>query len=291
VKEKTFAKTIKLFLIDGAPNGRMSAELSNWTGKAYKIPRTMLSISGDCSDIKGVGGYMLFGIDPEDNKDMVYIGESEEVYERLRYHLENKEFWNVAIVFVSKDDNLNKAHLKYLESKMYERAIEVGRYKLNNANIPKCSSISEPDVAEMEEFFYNMSLLVSTLGYKLFDEVKQSTSEPEKEIIYYVQGPRGADARGKQTTEGFVVFEGSKVANDVVESFKGIKFQGVYNIRRKLFEEQIIKNEEGNWVFSEDYLFSSPSTAAMVVLGRSANGRTEWKTDSGKLLKDVEQEE
>ncbi len=286
-----FGKTIKLFLIDGSPSGRISAELSNWTGKAYKLPRTMAIQSDDRSDLTGTGVYLLFGKDPdEDSRDMVYIGESEEVYKRLRFHLDEKEFWNYAVVIVSKDDNLNKAHLKYLESKMYDQAIDAKRYQVNNVNKPTCSAISESDVAEMEEFFSNMALLVSTLGFKVFDKIKQVPSKPRDEVIFYITSTRGADGRGQQTTEGFVVFQGSVATGEVVESFKGDHFRGAYNLRLKLIKEEVIKKEQDNMIFTQDYLFSSPSAAAMVVLGRSANGRTEWKTKEGKMLKDIEKD-
>ena len=285
-----FGKTIKLFLIDGSPNGRISAELSNWTGKAYKLPRTMVANSDDREDLAGTGVYLLFGTNPDDNKDMVYIGESEEVYKRLRSHLGKKEFWNYAVIIVSKDDNLNKAHLKYLESKMYEQAGLAGRYSIDNANEPTRSAISESDVAEMEEFFSNMALLISTLGFKVFDTFKQSTKTGAEEVTFYVKSSRGADARGQQTTEGFVVFQGSAVAGDVVDSFKGDHFKGVYNLRLELIEGGVIKKEQEEIRFTRDYLFSSPSAAAMVVLGRSASGLKEWKTAGGKSLKDIEKE-
>lgn len=286
-----FGKTIKLFLIDGSPNERISAELSNWIGKAYKLPRTMVIQSDDRSDLTGTGVYLIFGKDPDDDsRDMVYIGESEEVYKRLRSHLDEKEFWNYAVVIVSKDDNLNKAHLKYLESKMYDRAIDAKRYQVNNVNKPTCSAISESDVAEMEEFFSNIVLLVSTLGFKVFDKIKQTLSEPKDEVIFYITSTRGADGRGQQTTEGFVVFQGSVAAGEVVESFKGDHFRGVYNLRLRLIKEDVIKKDQDNMIFTQDYLFSSPSAAAMVVLGRSANGRTEWKTKEGKTLKDFEKD-
>jgi hypothetical protein len=117
-----------------------------------------VAISDDREELKGPGVYLLFGKDPEDNnKDMVYIGETEEAYTRLRTHLEKKEFWNQAVVVISKDENFNKAHLRYLEFKMYERAIVVGRYKIDNTNKPKCPAISESDTAEMNEFFANMT--------------------------------------------------------------------------------------------------------------------------------------
>jgi len=106
-----FGKTIKIFLIDGDPNGRMTCELSNWTGKAYKIPRIKIKDCSDREDLKNTGIYLLFGRDNENN-DQVYIGEAESVLKRLNQHLTQKDFWYEAIVFINKDENLNKAHIK-----------------------------------------------------------------------------------------------------------------------------------------------------------------------------------
>ncbi|HPB54015.1 MAG TPA: GIY-YIG nuclease family protein, partial [Saprospiraceae bacterium] len=122
-----FGKTIKIFLIDGDPNGRMSCELSNWTGKAFKIPRIKIKDCVDRPEIKNPGIYFLFGKN-EIGKDIIYIGEAETVYSRLLQHLNQKDFWNEAIIFISKDENLNKAHIKYLENKLYEIAKQVNRY-------------------------------------------------------------------------------------------------------------------------------------------------------------------
>lgn len=150
-----FGKTIKLFLIDGEPGGRLTCELSNWTGKAYKIPRVKIKDCTDRPDLTNPGVYLLFGRD-ETSKDLVYIGEAEVVYNRLTQHLTQKDFWNEAIIFISKDENLNKAHIKYLESRLFDIAKSVNRYFVANSTTPTQSSISESDTAEMEEFIDNI---------------------------------------------------------------------------------------------------------------------------------------
>lgn len=147
----TFGKTIKIFLIDCDPNGRMSCELSNWTGKAYKIPRIKVKSCTDRDDLNSTGVYLLFGKD-DDGKNLVYIGEAETILKRLNQHLNQKDFWNETVVFISKDENLNKAHIKYLENRLYDIAKNANRYRVENYNTPTLSSISEPDQAEMEEF-------------------------------------------------------------------------------------------------------------------------------------------
>ena len=205
-----FGKTIKIFLIDGDPNGRMSCELSNWTGKAYKIPRIKIKECTDRDDLIYTGVYMLFGKD-EEGKDLVYIGEAESILKRLNQHLNQKDFWNETIVFVSKDDNLNKAHIKYLENRLHEIAQSAKRYKIENSIIPTQSSISESDRAEMEEFIENIKMLVNTLGHKVFEE-KREFKPKQKHEIFSIKAARGADGQGEPSSDGFVVFKGSKAA-------------------------------------------------------------------------------
>lgn len=212
-----FGKTIKIFLIDGDPNGRMTCELSNWTGKAYKIPRNKIKDCKDRPDIFNTGIYILFGKNQE-NKDSVYIGEAESVLNRLNQHLGQKDFWNEAIVFVSKDENLNKAHVKYLENRLHDIASKVKRYEIENSNIPTLSSISESDRAEMEEYIENIKLLVNTLGHKVFEE-KREFNISQVQNIFYINAARGANASGELNSDGFLVFKGSKVTFDTTPSF------------------------------------------------------------------------
>jgi hypothetical protein len=281
-----FGKTIKIFLIDGDPNGRMSCELSNWSGKAYKIPRIKVK---DCSDradlMNSTGVYLLFGKD-EEGKDQVYIGEGELILKRFNQQLNAKDFWNEAIVFISKDENLNKAHIKYLENRLHEIAKSANRYKLDNFVIPTQSSLSESDRAEMEEFIEYIKMLVNTLGHKVFDE-KREFKPKQKQDVFYIKAARGADGQGQPTSDGFVVFKGSKAAGSTVASL----IPSFITLRQKLLNDGVLLDKGEFLEFPEDYIFSSPSTAATMVLGRNANGLTEWKQKSGKTLKDFESSE
>jgi hypothetical protein len=280
-----FGKTIKIFLIDGEPNGRMSCELSNWSGKAYKIPRIKVKECSDRIDLVSTGVYLLFGKD-EEGKDLVYIGEAESILKRITQHLNQKDFWNEAIIFISKDENLNKAHVKYLENRLHDIAINSKRYKIENSITPTLSSISESDRAEMEEFIENIKMLVNTLGHKVFEE-KREYKPKQKQEVFFIKAARGADGLGEPTSDGFVVFKGSKAAFTVVNSMTS----NFIKLRDKLIEDQILLNIGESFEFSEDYIFSSPSTAAVIVMGRNANGLTEWKLKSGKTLKEFESNE
>jgi hypothetical protein len=284
-----YGKTIKLFLMDADPEGRMVCELSNWNGKAYRIPRGKVKDCSDRQDLKATSVYLLFGrAESSTSKPKAYIGEAENAYLRLVQHVSEKEFWNESVVFISKDENLNKAHIKYLESRLYEIAFSAGRYEIQNGNTPTRSSISESDQAEMEEFIEYIKILINTMGFKVFEPLirLESPTQAANEFLY-VKGARGADGRGKRTSDGFVVFSGSKVAVDTVPSFP----KGFSALRDELIENDIIVKAGEEFIFASDYLFSSPSAAAAVIMGRSANGLIEWKNSIGKELKSVEESE
>ena len=283
----SFGKTIKIFLIDGDPNGRMTCELSNWTGKAYKIPRIKIKDCIDRPDLTNPGIYLLFGKN-ETGKDIVYVGEAETVFKRLLQHLTQKDFWNEAICFISKDENLNKAHIKYLENKLFELAKTVNRYQIENTTIPSQSSISESDRAEMEEFISNVKTLTNTLGHKVFEEKREfKTPQQQAQETFYIKAARGADAFGEPTSDGFLVHKGSKVAKTTVPSMT----ENFIRLRNDLIKNSAIIEGNNIMKFSDDYLFSSPSTASSMVLGRNSNGLTEWKLKDGSNLGENEQKD
>ena len=283
---KVFAKTIKLFLLDGIPNGRMTCELSNWTGKAYKLPRNMIKNSSSREELSSTGVYFLFGKpDMTSDKDVIYIGEAENIIKRLSQHLNEKDYWNEAVVLISKDDNLNKAHIKYLENRLHQIAVKVNRYEVKNSNTPTQPSISESDQAEMEEFIENIKMLVNVLGFKAFEElIQEPINDKEVNSHFFIKAARGANAQGQQTSDGFVVLKGSEIATSTVDSYP----DGWKNSRQELIDTKSIIEENGKLTFSNDYLFNSPSAAAAIVMGRSANGLTEWKNNKGTSLKDME---
>lgn len=272
-------KSISIFLLDGTPEGIIICELFNFTGKGYKIPKSSLNEVKARQDLKKAGVYFLIGKDDADS-DVVYIGEAEEVYKRLLQH-QNKEFWTEALTFTSKDDNLNKAHIKFLEYSLYSDAKKAARYKLENNNIPSCPNISESDKAVMTEFAENLRLLTGTMGYKIFHDLTEK--KVSKQDIYYISAARGVNASAVITSEGIVVLKGSEIATSEVSSTP----PAIKNKRVTLINNGIIKD----FKFVEDYLFSSPSTAAAVVMGRNANGLIEWKKKDNSTMKDNQPKE
>ncbi len=277
-----FNKTIQMCIFEGNPNGRIMCELSNWNGRVYKVSRNELNEFANRSDSEFTGVYFLFGKD-EDNNITVYIGEAEKMLVRLKQHLKDNNYWNDCIAVVSKDNILNKAHVKFLENKFYNLANDAKRAVIVNNTIPTCSSISEFDESMLEEFIENTKLLVNTLGYKVFDKIDFSDIEKEdRDNVFYIKSTRGADAKGLLVSDGFLVTEGSKIAKEIVPSMP----TSLIGLRNSLIVKGIVSEM---FTFTSDYIFTSPSLAASIVMGRSANGRTEWKTRNNVSIKDVEE--
>lgn len=267
-----YGKTIEIFLEDGTSEGVVTAELSNWNGKAIKIPRTHVA---NCmrADIQGVGIYFLFCADSQGN-DAVYIGESENVLKRLKQHMQEykteKEFyyWNTAVAFVGRD--LNKAHIRYLENRLVQIARTSGRNRVLT-HATSQASLNEAQMASMEEFLSTIKTLLEVLGYKTLSPMPKARSTDE---YLYCKG-NGAKAKGFLSSGGFTVLTGSHISDHMTESFK--THGTYYALRTQLIEKSIISNDK----FLKDYEFSAPSAASSVVLGRTSNGNKDWKTVEG----------
>jgi predicted GIY-YIG superfamily endonuclease len=275
-----YGKSIELFLVNGTADSLVTAELSNWNGKAIKIPRTEVS-SCDREDMKGVGVYFLI-CQEDDGTDSVYIGEAENVLDRLTQHLRDfqagkeKYYWNTAVVFVGRD--LNKALIRYLENRFVEIAKECGRYTVLTKNTYKNTVLKEAQIASMEEFIDNVKILINTLGYKVLVPVPKANDET---IYLYCKGS-GASAKGFVSAGGFTVLDGSTVSDHTVPSLE-TKGKTYYNLRNALIKDGTISDR----VFTRDYEFKAPSAASAVILGHTSNGNVDWKTADGVKLKDL----
>lgn len=287
--------------MDGDANGRIKCTLTNWTGVAYKIPRTELDQCKERNDLKQSGVYFLFGNSDETGKGVVYIGQAgtrkngEGILYRLMEHKRNpeKDYWTEAIVFTTSNNSFGPTEISYLENRFCKLAIEARRYEVKNGNDPTPGNITEEKESEMEEFIDYSKVIMGTLGYKLFEPVinkscieKQDNleiAETDQIPLYLervIKNVGKVNANGIQTSEGFVVFSGSRISPQDDNTIPA-----VIKERRKSAPIDI------NGILKEDLLFTSPSYAAMFVIGKSANGLTSWKTQDGKTLKSLENEE
>lgn len=265
-----YGQAIELFLVDGVPDGLITAELSNWNGKAIKIPRTDV-INCKRYDIADVGVYFLF-CETEKGIDSVYIGEAENILDRLKQHIheyereKEKYYWSAAVAITGRD--LNKALIRYLEDQFVQQARNCKQYEVLTKNTFSNTVLKESQIAIMEEFIDHAKTLINVLEYKVFSERQDVSALPTD--ILYCKG-NGADAKGYYSAGGFTVLAGSTISDHEVESFK-VRAKGYYDLKRKLEENKVIEERQ----ITVDYEFNSPSAAAAVVLGRSANGKKEW---------------
>ena len=293
----TRGKSINLFLMDGTSSGRIKCTLANWTGVAYKIPRTELDKCKGRDELSQSGVYFLFGTSDKTGEDVVYIGQAgvrkngEGILCRLQEHKRNsdKDYWTEAVVFTTSNNSFGPTEISWLENRFTNLAQQAKRYEIKNGNDPTPGNITEEKESELEEFIDYAKIIMGTLGHKIFEPLTQAkciaetneiVSENTENLLYHKRTMRNGeviDAQCRQTSEGFVVLKGSRIAlNDSDTAPPSIK-----EARRKAQVE--------NGILQADTLFKSPSYAAAFVVGASANGLITWKTADGKTLKDIEQ--
>jgi hypothetical protein len=275
--------TIKLFLVHGDPKRLRTAEISNWTGKAVAGPRSEFEGVLSREEASGSGIYFLTGSDPESGRPALYVGEAECIRDRLKAHLQ-KDFWNHVIFFVSKDENLTKAHIRYLEGKLIEQARQAGRAICHNG---QCSGsrLPESDRADIDIFLEKVNQLLPVLGVELLvPSSAKAESDLEQSLLYCEI--KGFQARGHLTPNGLVILKGSQAV--LQERASTQKYPWALNMRDKLKEEGVLADAADHLLFTKDTEFSSPSAAAAVVHGGQANGLIAWKDKNGRTLKQVE---
>jgi hypothetical protein len=281
--------SLRIFVADGDPDGLRIVEKSNWIGKALVFPRALLPQVKARPELAQTGVYLLMGPRPDGEGDMLYVGEGDPIRPRLESHYAQKDFWTRAIGFTTTTaGQLNKAHVQFLESRLIALARAAKRMPLDNANQPAEPSLSEADRAEMEVFLGHMLGMLPVLGVHAFEQAPKAPAAKAGPALT-CKG-KGVQATGYEASQGFVVRAGSQAVADTVPSM-ALHVRGMYDLRQELISNGVLAMQVGLYQFTQDYSFSSPSTAAAVVLGRSANGRIEWKAADGRTLKELQEAE
>ncbi len=273
--------SIKIFLPTGDPDGIRTIEKSNWSGSGIVIPRVLFAEAKSRKEITRTGVYVLVGPPEESGLPRIYVGEGDPIKPRLEQHVSKKDFWTTCIAFTSKDENLNKAHVQYIESKLVSMASTSKRSVLENGNAPALPSLSEADAADAEGFLTEMLLCFPILGLSVFNAAPHV--RPGAQHLFL--SAKGVSAEGMDTQDGFVVFSNSTAAQHTVPSCHGY----LVELRNALIANGVLQSNGSGYTFTQDYVFASPSTAAGVVQGRSANGRVDWKTKGGMTLKEIQE--
>ena len=275
-------RTIKILLLDGDPNGLQTVELGGWDGKAVVVPRNKLKQACQRDECNGPALYFLLGLEQEDSVlPKVYIGEAESLCDRLLTHDGEKDFWHRVVAFIGKD--INKAHVRYLESRSIEKARGLHLCNLVNKTVPASPRLSEADIADLEIYFENLKLILSTLGFSFLKDLPSRATETADDPLFYCSG-KGAQAVGRMTGEGFIVYRSSTASKHPSAAVK----KG----NERFFEEMkkngsIDDQSDELYTFTKDFVFKSPSAASDIILGNSSNGWEKWKTTEGKSLDEV----
>lgn len=310
---ENFGRSITIHLIDGTVTGIRTSEIGNHNILSIACPRKRIKELKEIMDSKGYielkesgkaekpGIYFLFGED-ENGERKVYIGEGEDVFDRIDQQ-RSKDFWGEAIIFISTAKNLTKSHIRYLESRAIEIAKNIARdYIIENDNQTKQSTLHPAHRDDMEEFLIDIKLLLGVFGHKVLEEIiteQKEVSHPgiatpktatSIGTLRFSINTRELSAYANLTDEGLVVLQNSEAKKESVESMESQQ-TSYFRLREKLILEGILVLKDNKYIFQKNYLFNSPSAAAAVVLGRSANGRTSWKDDMGRTLKYLEENE
>ncbi len=271
--------SVHIHLVDGTPDGLWQVTRSNWTGRGLAMPRAHFKEVKERPELKGTGVYMLLGED--EGEETLYVGEAEDLATRLSQHVQDidKDFRRI-VAFTASGDGLNKAHARYLESRLIRMAKEAGQARIMNAASSPATSISAWERDDMDEFLENIRLLLPIMGVSALEH---GTEEVGKKI-YFFRG-RGANARAQYRSDGVLVLKGSVADPTESKSFQGGSEQ---RLRRRLIEEGILAEVKGQLKLTRDHLFPSPSAAAGVMAGSGYNGWIQWKDEKGTTLDENE---
>lgn len=297
-------RTVRLFLVDGSPTGLITAEIMNWTGHALVCPRSRLADALKREESVRTGVYFLIGDDPDQpTRTRVYIGEGDCVADRLKSHAvdESKEFWTRACFITSKDQNLTKAHVRYLENRLVAIAKAADRANLANGNEPGKKILPESDIADMEFFISQIQLVLPVLGFDFLRPKPAQTamlpkpgasasstaiiaeSSSELELVLEVK-KYGYKAEGIESDGEITVLKGSTAIGDVEFAHNSYG-----PLRSTLLQDGVLAKTTNPALlaFTKDTTFSSPSAAAAVIKNRNTNGRTAWRVKgTNQTLKD-----
>jgi hypothetical protein len=273
-------KTIQIFLPGGDPRGIRIAEITTRIVQVIEVPRSLLQEFLTMEESSQVALYFLFGREGDGSEPKVYIGQTGDLRSRLVSHNQKKDFWERALVLISRTNSLTQTHALFLEWHSLQAARKAGRYVDENGNSGSKPHTPAPLQADCLEIFETGRTLLATLGYPVFDPVVALSTTAQPEEVFHCRSS-GIEASGLYTSEGFVVLKGSigRVSNQ-----PSIVGSSTERFRQKLFDSGVLKVEGSKAVVQKDHLFGSPSMAAIALLGRTANGWKEWKSSDGLTL-------
>lgn len=292
-------KNINYYLMDGSPSGRIKCTISNWTGVAYRIPRTELEKCRERDDLKQSGVYFLYGEDEVSGRGVVYVGQAgvrkngEGIIYRLQEHKRSpdKDYWTEAVVFTTSNNSFGPTEISWLENRFCVLATETGRYIVKNGNDPNIGNVTEEKQSELEEFAQYAIIVMGVLGHKVFEPLTHTIAATDASVTTHIvfaidmKGKKQSDevaSKGTRTTEGFVMLKGSKIKVSIAPSLR---------VAIKTLRTKYCDRVTADGILLEDILFRSPNEAAQFAVGYPINALITWKTADGKTLREIEESE
>lgn len=272
---------IRVLVPTGDPDGLRIVEKSNWPGVGVVFNRTNYKEVVGRGEFEKTGVYVLVGKSDDSILPTIYVGEGDPVKNRLNQHYGKKDFWDWAVFFVAKDDSLNKAHVQHLESELLRLAKEAKQCKLDNGQGAAAPTLSEAELALADSFLQDILSVFPLLGLGVF-EIPITIAKAPSDLLAI--DSKGIKASGYEDAKGFIVVKGSQLVKVETNTIH----QYISTLRKELLVQGVIVDSGPTYLFAQDQVFGSPSTAAGVILGRSANGRIEWKNSEGKTLKQLQ---
>jgi len=272
-------RSLELFFIDGKPDGMLTAEVFNWTGHVLMTPRIQLGEALRREQAQYTSVYLLLG--EREGAPLAYIGEAEDVSERIRNHDARKDWWTQVVIITAAANNLNKAHVKFLEARLVEQARGAGKIELENGNTPPRPSLSEAAQANMEVFLDYVLMVLPALRIDIFLQntrpalaVSMQTTGPATPTFELKSERHGLRATAQLVNGEFIVQAGSRARSAWGEGSEDHSYAQLYT---ELVKTGVLVEHEGYRVFAANYAFRSTSAAAAVIFGRPANGPNDWK--------------
>ena len=275
--------SVKIFISTGDPQGPRVIEKSNWTGQGIVFPRSLFAEVRHREEFTRTGVYVVWGTGSSGQVPRAYMGQGDVLLPRLNSHAKNKDFWTHGVAFTSKDQSLNKAHVQHLEARLVQLAAEAKRCELDNANVPQMPSLSDADKADAELYLADMLLCLPLVGVSFFDKPRGPAGTSRELFL----SAKGIQATGYEGADGFVVRAGSQAVKNEVASIHDY----LSDLRKMLLSQRILEDMGTTYRLAQDYIFTSPSTAAGALLGTASNGRTAWKDAERRSLKEIQDEE
>lgn len=274
---------ITLFLADGRPDGLRILDQGNWSGRALDFARADWSAVRAEPELRKPGVYILRG-EQDDGTTAIYVGEADELRARLAQHQARTDNWSRATAFITKDDSLNKATVKYLEARLISLGHAAKRSAMLTRTAPDLPAMSRADVSEAEGYLEHMLPVLPILGIVAFQAPAVAKAEAGRTVLFL--NGSGISARARETGEGFLVEAGATARAAEQPSIHPY----MKAIRARMLRDGFFAIHGHLYRLTEDQLFGSPSTAAGVLLGRPASGPLEWKDASGRRLKELREQ-